>query len=261
MNKTAVVTGAASGFGYEFSKLLAEDSYDLVLVGNNGAGLQKVKHELENRYGIDINVIEHDLSKPGSATTIYSLIKQYNTDVLINNAGFGFSGFFAATNWKYEEKMIHLHIVTLTHLTKLVLADMTARGSGRIMNVSSVAAFQAGPLMAVYYATKAYILLFSEALANEVKGTGVTVTVFCPGQTATNFQKTVAEYSNLKLSDTGMFMANPQRIAKIGYKAMLAGKSVSVPGIINKLIVQMNRIMPRKATISLVRIMQEKIRK
>lgn len=261
MKKIAVVTGAASGFGYEFSKLLAGDSYDLILIGKNGPELLKVKHELENKYAVTINVIDHDLSKPGSATAIYSLIRQYNIDVLINNAGFGFSGFFAETNWKYEEEMIHLHVLTLTHLTKLVLADMITRGSGRIMNVSSVAAFQAGPLMAVYYATKAYILLFSEALANEVKGTGVTVTVFCPGQTATNFQKTVAEYSNLKLSDTGMFMADPIRIAKIGYKAMLAGKSVSVPGLINRMIVQMNRIMPRKATVALVRIMQEKIRK
>lgn len=261
MKKIAVVTGAASGFGYEFSKLLAWDLYDLILIGKNAPELQKVKHELEDIYTISVNVIEYDLSKPASATAIYSLIRQYNIDVLINNAGFGFSGFFAATNWKYEEEMIHLHVVTLTHLTKLVLADMIARGSGRIMNVSSVAAFQAGPLMAVYYATKAYILLFSEALANEVKGSGVTVTVFCPGQTATNFQKTVAEYSNLKLSDTGMFMADPVRIAKIGYKAMLAGKPVSVPGFINKMIVHMNRIMPRKATVALVRIMQEKIRK
>lgn len=261
MKRIAVVTGASSGFGYEFAKLLAEDSYDLILIGSNSTGLEEVKLELENKYPNHIDLFVCDLSKPGSTEVIYSFIEKYNIDILINNAGFGFSGFFAATNWKYEEEMIHLHVLTLTHLTKLVLADMIARGNGRIMNVSSVAAFQAGPLMAVYYATKAYVLLFSEALANEVKGTGVTVTVFCPGQTATNFQKTVAEYSNLKLSETGLIMADPVKIAKIGYKAMLAGKSVSVPGIINKLIVQMNRIMPRRATISLVRIMQEKIRK
>jgi short-subunit dehydrogenase len=261
MKKIAVVTGASSGFGYEFSKLLAQDSYDLILIGNNGPALLKVKRELEKKHSIHINCLVQDLSKPESGRVIYSLVKQYPIDILINNAGFGFSGYFAATNWKYEEEMIHLHVLTLTHLTKLVLADMISRRSGRIMNVSSVAAFQAGPLMAVYYATKAYILMFSEALANEVKGTGVTVTVFCPGQTATNFQKTVAEYSNLKLSETGLIMADPVQIAKIGYRAMMAGKSVCVPGMLNKLIVQVNRIIPRKATVSMVRIMQERIRK
>jgi short-subunit dehydrogenase len=261
MKKNAIVTGAASGFGYEFSKLLAQDSYNLLLIDINGPGLVEVKRELEKKYSVAVDLLVQDLSKPGCALEIYSGIKQYNIDALINNAGYGLAGFFTATDWRREEDMINLQVLTLTHLTKLILRDMVVRGSGRIMNVSSIAAFQAGPLMAVYYATKSYILLFSEALANEVKGTGVSVTVFCPGQTATNFQKTVALYSNSKLSSTSKVMADASQVAKIGYKAMMAGKSVSIPGILNNLIALLNRIVPRKVTISFVRMLQEKIRK
>jgi len=261
MKQIAIVTGAASGFGYEFSKLLAQDSYNLILIDINGPGLVVVKRDLEKKYSVDIDLLVYDLSKPGCALEIYSEVRQNKIDILINNAGYGLYGFFTRTNWQREEDMINLHVLTLTHLTKLILKDMVARGSGRIMNVSSIAAFQAGPLMAVYYATKSYILLFAEALANEVKGTGVSVTVFCPGQTATNFQKTVALYSNSKLSSTSKVMANASQVAEIGYKAMMAGKSVSIPGKLNKSIALLNRIMPRKVTISLVRMLQEKIRK
>jgi short-subunit dehydrogenase len=261
MDKVAIVTGAASGFGYEFSKLLAQDSYNLILIDINGPGLAEAKRELEKKYPVAVDLLVYDLSKPGCALEIYAEVKQYNIDILINNAGYGLCGFFTNTSWQREEDMINLQVLTLTHLTKLFLKDMVARGSGRIMNVSSIAAFQAGPLMAVYYATKSYILLFSEALANEVKGTGVTVTAFCPGQTATNFQKTVALYSNTKLSSTSRVMANVNQVAKIGYKAMMAGKSVSIPGSLNKLIALLNRFIPRKITVSLVRMLQEKIRK
>jgi len=260
MKKIALVTGAASGFGLEFSKLLAEDSYHLILIDINGPGLLDVKQELESKYPIGIDLLVYDLSKPECALQIYSELKQHQIDVLINNAGYGLYGFFSTTNWQREVDMINLQILTLTHLTKLFLPEMIASGNGRIMNVSSVAAFQPGPLMAVYYATKAYILFFTEALANEVKGTGVTATVFCPGQTETNFQKTVALYSNSKLSNTSKVMANATRIARIGYKAMMQGKSVCVPGLLNNVIAQLNRIMPRKATASLVRTLQEKIR-
>jgi uncharacterized protein len=261
MGKFALITGAASGFGYEFSKLLAEDSYNLILVDINGPGLEEVKQEIVKKYSVGIELLVQDLSKPGCALDIFSTVRQYHIDILINNAGYGLYGFFSATDWQIEEDMISLQVLTLTHLTKLVLKDMIARGKGHIMNVSSMAAFQPGPLMAVYYATKAYILSFSEALANEVKGTGVTVTAFCPGQTETNFQKKVAFYSDSKLSHTGKLMADPRKVAKTGYKAMMAGKSIVIPGKFNKLLVQLHRIMPRKTTVSLVRKLQEKIRK
>lgn len=260
MEKFAVVTGAASGFGYEFSKLLAEDSYNLILVDINGPGLEAVKKEFENKYAVGIDLLVYDLSKHGSALEIYSTFKHGPIEVLINNAGYGLCGFFSDTDWQREEAMIQLHVLTLTHLTKLILKDMIAKRSGRIMNVASVAAFQPGPLMSVYYATKAYILSFTEALANEVKGTGVTVTAFCPGHTETNFQKKVAFYSDSKLSHSGKLIANPNKVAKIGYKAMMSGKSLAIPGNFNKLLVQLHRIMPRKATVSIVRMLQEKIR-
>jgi len=261
MKKNAIVTGAASGFGFEFSKLLAEDSYNLILVDINGPGLLEVKQELEKKYIIRIDLIECDLSKMGSVSKIFTRVRSKPVDVLINNAGYGLYGFFTKTDWQIEEDMIHLHVLNLTHLTKLILVKMTDIGSGRIMNVSSVAAFQPGPLMAVYYATKAFILSFTEALSNEVKGTGVTVTAFCPGQTNTNFQKTVASLSGSKVSSTRYFMADRAIAARYGYEAMMAGKQVAVPGIINKIIIQAYRIIPRQSALSFIRKMQEKIRK
>ena len=158
-----------------------------------------------------------------------------------------------------EEDMINLHVYTLTKLTKMILPDMVGRGRGMIMNVSSVAAFQPGPLMAVYYASKAYILYFSEALANEMKGTGVTVTVFCPGQTDTGFQKAVALKSGTTLSRTP-WLDDPGKAARKGYNAMKAGKAVCIPGLKNKILAQLHRIVPRKTATSLVRLLQEKIR-
>jgi uncharacterized protein len=260
LRKNAIVTGAASGLGYEFSKLLAEDSYHLILIDIDGSRLQKAKMELEQKYKVEVDLLVCDLSEARCVMEIYSKVNHLNIDVLINNAGFGLYGLFNLTEWQKEEKMIHLHILTLTHLTKLILIDMIARGSGRIMNVSSMAAFQPGPFMSVYYASKAYILSFTEALSNEVKGTGVTATVLCPGQTKTNFQKTVASYSDTKLP-TNQNLTDSTWVANYGYKAMKSGKSVAIPGMLNKFLVQLHRIMPRGISLSLIRSVQEKMRK
>lgn len=261
MKISALVTGAASGLGLEFSRLLAADSYDLILVDMNDNGLMKVKSDLEGGFGIRVDTIVTDLGKPQSVDKIYSELKGRRIDVLINNAGFGLYGPFTETDWQLEASMIHLHVLSLTLLTKLVIKDMLKNGSGRILNVSSLAAFQPGPLMSVYYATKAYILSFSEALANEVRGTGVTVTVLAPGWFRTNFQQTTALYSNVQESKAKLHTATAKKVAKKGYKAMFAGKTLVVPGFKNKLLSQAPRMLPRKLITSSIRKIQERLRK
>ena len=261
MNKTGLVTGAASGLGFEFSNLLAKDSYDLILIDINENELIKVKQKIEEIHHVRVSILICDLCKPKIAEYVYEQFKDREIDVLINNAGFGLFGFFSETNWEIEESMICLHVLTMTHLTKLILKDMIRKGSGNILNVSSLAAFQPGPLMSVYYATKAYILSFSGALANEVKGTGVTVTVFCPGQTKTNFENIAALNSNTKVSKIRAFTADPVKVALYGYKAMKAGRETAIPGTVNKLVVLLSRIIPRIIIVQLIRKIQMKIRR
>lgn len=258
--RTALVTGAASGLGFEFAKLLASDHYDLILADKDESRLAMAREQLQRKFQVPVETINSDLSKPQAAAEIYAETKDKAIDILINNAGYGLFGFFTRTDWEKEEKMINLHVLTTTHLTKLFISDMVKRGSGRIMNVSSMAAFQPGPLMAVYYATKTYILSLTEALANETKGSGVTVTAFCPGQTRTGFQDNVARASNVPKSKT-FWMADPAKVARAAYHAMQSGKTLSVPGTGNKILILLNRLIPRKAVTSLVRRLQENIRK
>ena len=260
MNRTALVTGAASGLGYEFSNLLAKDFYDLILIDINADKLIETKQKIEEKFPVKVSILTCDLCKPKIAATIYEEIKSSKIDVLINNAGFGLFGFFSETNWETEESMICLHVMNLTHLTKLILKDMSKNGSGKILNVSSLAAFQPGPLMSVYYATKAYILSFSEALANEVKGTGISVTVLCPGQTKTNFENIAAANSNSKVSKIKLFTADAATVAQYGYDAMNAGTTIAIPGIVNKLTIFITKLIPRKITATAIRKIQVKIR-
>lgn len=262
MNKTGLVTGAASGLGYEFSKLLAKDSYDLILIDIDEFKLNDSRQKIEEHHSVKVNTITCDLRTHDIAASIYEKVKNENIDVLINNAGIGLFGFFSETDWEIEESMIQMHVFTMTHLTKLILKEMIGRGRGKILNVSSLAAIQpGGPLMAVYFATKAYILSFSEALANEVKGTGVTVTVLCPGQTKTNFENTAAINSHTKVSKIKAFTADPVKVALYGYNAMKAGKTTAIPGIVNKLIVLLLWILPRRITVHLIRKIQIRIRR
>ncbi|HZL09187.1 MAG TPA: SDR family oxidoreductase [Prolixibacteraceae bacterium] len=261
MNKTALVTGAASGLGSEFSNLLANDSYDLILIDINENSLIETKQKIEKKYPVKVSILTYDLCKPKVADLIYQELKNKKIDVLINNAGFGLFGFFSETEWEIEESMILLHVLTLTHLTKLILKDMVLNGSGKILNVSSLAAFQPGPMMSVYYATKAYILSFSEALANEVKGTGVTVTVLCPGQTKTNFENIAAVNSKSKVSKIKMFTADAEAVARYGYNSMKEGKTTAIPGTVNKFTILISRHIPRKTTAFFIRKIQTRIRK
>lgn len=253
-----MVTGAASGLGYELALLLAKDKYELILVDIDAEKLESAKENIENEFGSKITLLVKDLSTQGIAQEIFEEIEEIPISVLINNAGFGIFGTFSNTDWQRESDMLHLHIMTTTHLTKLLLKGMVERGRGKILNMSSLAAFQPGPLMSLYYASKAYILSFSEAIANELKGTGVTVTALCPGQTKTCFQEVVSEGTvDNKISFN---VACPREVAAYGYKAMLKGKTVAIPGIFNKFLSKLPRFISRNTTTAIVRKIQEKNR-
>lgn len=258
MTRTALVTGAASGLGYELSLLLAKDGYNLILVDIDATNLEKVKFQMNNTYKSQVDILIKDLSKPNIATEIVNEIKPASIDVLVNNAGFGLFGTFSDTDWKRESDMLHLHILTTTHLTKLLLDGMLKQGSGKILNISSLAAFQPGPLMSIYYASKAYMLSFSEAIANELIGTGITVTALCPGPTRTEFQGVVSE--NTVSNKIGFNMACPSKVALYGYNAMKKGKTVAIPGKFNKFLSVLPRFLTRNRTTSIVRRIQDKNR-
>lgn len=258
MTKTALVTGAASGLGYELSVLLAKDNYDLILVDIDATNLLRVKSALNDTYNCQVKIIIKDLSKPNVANEIINEINPVAIDVLINNAGFGLFGTFSGTDWQRESDMLHLHILTTTHLTKLLLDGMLKRGSGKILNMSSLAAFQPGPLMSIYYASKAYMLSFSEAIANELIGTGITVTALCPGPTSTDFQSVVSE--NTLDNKISFNMACPSKVALYGYNAMKKGKTVAIPGNFNKILAVLPRFLTRNRATSIVRRIQDKNR-
>ena len=258
MTKSALVTGAASGIGYELALLLAKDDYKLILVDIDADKLTEVKNEIDRNFNVDVSILIKDLSIPNIAPEIISEIDNQPIDVLINNAGFGLFGSFSETNWERESEMLHVHIITTTHLTKLILKGMVKRGSGRILNVSSLAGFLPGPLMSIYYASKGYMLSFSEAIANELKGTGVSVTALCPGPTKTGFQETVSE--NASENKISFNMACAKQVSNYGYKAMLKGKTYAIPGVFNKFLAVLPRFISRNAVASLVRKVQEENR-
>jgi len=258
MTKTALITGATSGIGFELSLLLAKDKYNLILVDIDAVKLEDTKNHIQKLYNSQVINLIKDLSKSNVAQEILEESKDIPIDILINNVGFGVFGVFSNTNWSRESEMLYLHIQTTTHLTKLVLKEMVVHNRGVVLNVSSLAAFQPGPLMAIYYASKAYILSFSEAISNELKGTGVTVTALCPRQTRTGFQKEVSKTSfENKINFNNAY---PKDVAKYGCKAMLKGKTVAIPGRFNKLLSIISRFIPRNIITSIVRKLQEKNR-
>jgi short-subunit dehydrogenase len=257
-NKTALITGASSGIGYEFAKILAKDCDVLVLVSRRRERLLEVKRELENSAAVSVKIIVKDLSQPGAGEDIYNELEseKISVDILINNAGVGHLGAFTEIDWRQDTDMIATNITALTHMTKLFVKGMIARKKGKIMNVASTAAFQPGPLMAVYYASKAYVLSFSEAIAYELRGTGVTVTALCPGPTATDFAKVaVMERSKLFRFKPP---ASASDVARYGYDAMMKGKTVAVHGVVNKIIAFSVRLSPRKYLPLIVRRLHEK---
>lgn len=255
---TALITGASNGIGYELAKIHASKKGNLVLVARNDKRLQEIKAELEAAFGISVFIIAKDLSAPNSAAEVYATVQQQKTtiDYLINNAGFGDFGMFHEGNWNKQEQMIQLNITALTHLTRLFLPDMLQRHSGRIMNVASTAAFQPGPTMAIYYATKAYVLHFSEAINNEVSDKGVTVTALCPGATESGFQAAAAMEESALVK--GKKLPSSKEVAEYGYRAMMAGKPVAIHGFVNAIMANSVRLMPRQLVVRVTRMFQDK---
>ncbi len=255
--QTGLVTGGSGGIGLELAKNLARAGFDLVLVARKRDTLEAAAGQLEGKFGIKAHVFAADLRLSDAPQAIFGFLRNENIDidVLVNNAGFGLGGEFADTSIQRELEMIQVNIAALTHLTKLFLPAMIKRGSGRVLNLASTAAFQPGPLMAVYYATKAYVLSFSEALAEELRHTGVTVTALCPGPTETDFAAE-AQIPNSRLFHT-FGVADPADVAKYGFDAMMQGKRLAIPGFTNKVIAQANRFAPRSFTAKLARLLQE----
>ncbi|MFP4535948.1 MAG: SDR family NAD(P)-dependent oxidoreductase [Spirochaetaceae bacterium] len=258
MQNIALVTGASGGIGRELALAHARSGGDLILVARSEEKLLLLKEEVRSEYGVEALIFAKDLSRPEVAEDIYRHLIEMGTevDLLINNAGFGGFGFFHETHWDKEARMIDLNVRTLTHLTKLFLPAMIVRGRGRIMNVASTAAFVPGPLMAVYYATKHYVLSFTEAIANELSHTGVTATALCPGPTASGFQ-TGAEIEESRLV-RGKRLPTSKEVAQYGYKAMLRGKRIAVHGAGNRLQLFVIRFAPRRLVAAVVRRLQEK---
>ncbi len=255
---TALITGASNGIGLELARTHASHGDNLVLVARNLAKLNEIKVELEQRYHIKVYNIGKDLSQPNAAQEVYDETKQQNiqVDYLINNAGFGDFGLFYETDWNKELQMINLNITTLTQFTKLYLRDMVTRRSGKIMNVASTAAFQSGPTMAVYYATKAYVLSFSEAIDNEVRDKGVTVTTLCPGATESGFQAAAAMEESALVK--GRKLPTSKEVADYGYKAMMKGKTVAIHGLMNAIMANAVRFLPRAWVVKITRQVQDK---
>lgn len=246
--KTALITGASGGIGKEMAAIYAKKGYDLVLVARTESKLYRIKQELEEKYGHHVFIFVCDLSEKDAAYEVFNFTLENNidVDVLVNNAGFGDFGHFAEVDWQRQYNLIQVNIVAMLQLTRYFLPVMIARGSGRIMNMSSVAAFCAGPKMSLYYASKAFVRSFSEAIAEEVKGTGVTVTAICPGPTATGFEK-AADMKNSKMF-TAFKPAKASDVAKAAVRACQKGKVLLYHGLSTKLMNIGARLVPRSVS-------------
>jgi short-subunit dehydrogenase len=247
---TALITGASSGIGAELARLLAAGGYDLVLVARNRAELEALGAELSRTHGIAARAVAADLSDSAAADAIFDATRGVTIEILINNAGFGLRGAYAETDWNAEARMMQVNMTAPAHLTKLYLPGMLERRSGRILNVVSTAAFVPGPFMAMYYASKAFLLSFSESIANEVQGTGVTVTALCPGPTRTHFDRAAG------ISDSKLFkgpVMTAAEVARIGYDAMMAGKVQVIAGARNLWMMRGARLAPRGMVANITR--------
>jgi short-subunit dehydrogenase len=252
-SKTVLVTGASGGIGKELAKLFAQDYYNVVLAARDASKLGEFAGELQRQFGVTAKAFPVDLTDHVAPRFLFDqLIREgVAVDILVNNAGYGRRGAFAEVPYEESAGQIDLNITALTHLTKLFLPEMLERKSGKILNVASTAGFQPGPLMAVYYATKAYVISFSEALANELQGTGVTVTCLCPGLTDTGFQvRAGTEQTNLFRRTRPM---DAVTVARDGYRALMKGKPLVISGIRNMVLMESLRISPRRVVTAVSR--------
>jgi uncharacterized protein len=242
--ETVLVTGASSGIGRELAKVFAADGCRLILLARKRHALQELADELRQKHKTQSEVITADLAEPAAPTRLFEHLQANGTrvDVLINNAGFGAQGHFVELPLERQLEMIQVNISSLTHLTRLMLPGMIERRRGGVLNVASTASFQPGPGMAVYYASKAFVLSLSEAIAEEVKGSGVTVTALCPGPTATNFAEAAGARFSWRFMKGAM---SAEAVARTGYHAFRDGRVVAISGFRNQLLAFSVRLSPR----------------
>jgi uncharacterized protein len=254
---TALITGGSVGIGLELARQFATHGHDLILVARGRDRLEAAAGVLEGRYGIRVTVIPSDLADPDSPQRLYDAVLEEGIDVayLVNNAGFGLGGEFADTDLNTELDMIQVNVASVVHLTKLFMQPMLKRKAGGILNVASTAAFQPGPLMSIYYASKAFVLSFSEALAEELRNSGVHVTCLCPGATATNFADTAGTSNTRLFAKLGVESA--EDVARIGYNALMRGDRVAMTTMRNRVMILSERFAPRRLVTRLSRMTQE----
>jgi short-subunit dehydrogenase len=247
MPQTVLITGASVGIGYELAKQFARGKHDLMLVARNEEKLREVAGEMKAAFGVGAEVMTADLSDPAAPRQLVERLGGRAVDVLVNNAGFGAIGRFDQVELARQLEMIQVNVAALVHLTHLLLPGMVARGRGGVLNVASTASFQPGPWMAVYYASKAFVLSFSEALGVELRKTGVKVTALCPGPTQSEFRQ------RAKMEDSPVFkssmipVASAEEVAAAGYRGFVRGKRIVVPGVMNRLGILGAKWAPRGA--------------
>ena len=253
--ETVLITGASSGIGREFSKLFAEKGYRLVITARREKNLAELKKMYPEN---NVEVIPCDLGSEAGAEYLYNEVKKRSikVDILINNAGFGLFGEFYETDIEKEKKMIDLNVKALVELSKYFLQEMLGRNSGRILNVASIAAFQPGPYMSVYYASKAFVLSFSEALRNEVRNTGVCISVLCPGPVETEFEKS-SELTKSKLFSK-LKPVTAEKVAYAGYRGLMKNRAVIIPGFFNRAAITAGTFVPTGIKVNIARKIQEK---
>jgi short-subunit dehydrogenase len=258
MSRTAFVTGASSGIGLELAKRFAADGFDLVLVARTGAALEELAQQVEERYGVRVHVSPMDLSRAAAPELLASELRSrgVHVDALVNSAGFNQFGAFAEADERRMLELLHVNVVALTHLTRLLIPGMIERRWGRVVNLASNAAFQPGPLMAVYYASKAYVLSLSVALAEEVRGTGVAVTALCPGPTATGFQAAAAMEDSKLVA--GKELTTASEVADWGYEVIKRGKPFAVQGARWRTVAFATRLLLRTTVARLAMRAQER---
>lgn len=245
--KTVLITGTTSGIGKAFAEKFAGEGYGLILVARDEQKLRLQQVSLQNAYHVDVRYISQDLAQENAVSRIMENIEKWKVtvEVLINNAGFNECGFFVDTSLSRELEMINLHIRFVTELTKRILVHMKESGYGRILNVGSTGSFIPSPTDAVYSATKAYIMSFSNALCGELGSAGIKVTTLCPGATQTEFA------SKANIQNTLLFkiaVMKPERVAEIAYRKMMKGRRLVIPGVYNKLLVAFSKVMPISMT-------------
>lgn len=242
-NKTALVTGASGGLGYDLASVFAENGYNLVLVARNEEKMHHLANQARQMFGVSAMVIGKDLTRPEAPIEIARELekRRIKIDVLVNNAGFGRLAPFAHAAETEQLGMLQLNITALAHLTRLFLPAMIRNGGGRILNIASTAGFQPGPYMASYYASKAFVISFSRALAEETRDHGITVSVLCPGPMATGFR----QRAGIKQPALGTMADIDSRVvARSGFEGLMAGKTVIVPGVLNKIGTWAARFLP-----------------